>query len=77
MSLDITKAVWDELKTFVSAADSSEAAACLVDVLIDNDYLPEDVLEVFRGDAEVKSALAEYLDDTSKEDEVDYEDDDY
>jgi hypothetical protein len=77
MSLDLTRAVWDELKTYIGASDISDAAGSFVDVLIDNDYLAEDVLDTFRNDADIKSALSEYLDDTSNEDEVDYEDDDF
>ena len=73
--------VWDEIKRYINTVDRSEAAETLVSVLIDNDSDPEDIREAFKSDADVKRALAEYLDSESEESEEDYledlEDPDY
>ena len=65
--------VWDEIKRYVNTVDRPEAAETLVSVLIDNDSDPEDIREAFKGDADVRRALAEYLDtDRDSEEEEDY-----
>jgi len=69
----IMSEVWDEIKRYINTVDRSEAAETLVSVLIDNDSDPEDIREAFKGDADVRRALAEYLDtDRDTEDEEDY-----
>lgn len=81
MYLSIMSEVWDEIKRYVNTVDRAEAAETLVSVLIDNDSDPEDIRQAFKGDADVKRALAEYLDPESQEAEEDYledlEDPDY
>ena len=73
--------VWDEIKRYINTVDRPEAAETLVSVLIDNDSDPEDIREAFKSDADVKRALADYLDSESEESEEDYledlEDPDY
>ena len=65
--------VWDEIKRYINTVDRSEAAETLVSVLIDNDSDPEDIRDAFKGDADVRRALAEYLDtDRDSEEEEDY-----
>ena len=65
--------VWDEIKRYINTVDRSEAAETLVSVLIDNDSDPEDIRDAFKGDADVRRALAEYLDtDRDNEEEEDY-----
>ena len=56
--------IWDELRRFVGGGDRSEAAEILVSVLINNDEDPEDIRTAFKGDADIRAALEEYLDDT-------------
>jgi hypothetical protein len=74
--------VWEEMRRYINTVDRSDAAETLVGVLIDNDVDPEEIREAFKGDAEVRRALAEYLDtDSDQDDEEDYlediEDPDY
>ena len=56
--------LWEELRRFVGGADRAEAAEILVSVLINNDEDPEDIRTAFKGDADIRAALEEYLDDT-------------
>ena len=67
--------IWSELKRYMNAVDRADAADTVVSVLIDNDYSAQDIRDAFRGDADIKRALAEYL-DTDKTDEQDEDDDD-
>lgn len=67
--------IWGELRRYMNAVDRADAADTVVSVLIDNDYSAQDIRDAFRGDADIKRALAEHL-DTDKTDEQD-EDDDY
>jgi len=67
--------VWSELKRYMNSVDRADAADTVVSVLIDNDYSAEDIRDVFRGDADIKRALAEYLDADKIDEEED--DDDY
>jgi hypothetical protein len=74
--------VWEEMRRYINTVDRSDAAETLVGVLIDNDVDPEEIREAFKGDADVRRALAEYLDtDSDQDDEEDYlediEDPDY
>jgi hypothetical protein len=75
--------VWEEIRRYINTVDRTEAAETLVSVLIDNDSDPEDIREAFKGDADVRRALSEYLDTESadSDDEDDYlediEDPDY
>ena len=56
--------LWEELRRFVGGADRAEAAEILVSVLINNDEDPEHIRTAFKGDADIRAALEEYLDDT-------------
>ena len=79
MHSTVAAEIWDELRRFVGGADRAEAADVLVSVLINNDEAPEDIRQAFKGDADVRRALTEYLDtdqDTGDEDDAeDYLDD--
>ena len=72
MYLSIMSEVWDEIKRYINTVDRSEAAETLVSVLIDNDSDPEDIREAFKSDADVRRALAEYLDTDRDDEEDDY-----
>lgn len=74
MSLDLVNDVWTEVKRHLPEADRFEAAESLLDVLIDNNFAPEDIREEFKRDPHVKRALQNYLDDNEEEDEEDEED---
>ena len=62
MHSDLAAELWGELRRFVGGADRTEAAEILVSVLINNDEDPEDIRAAFKGDPDVRQALAEYLD---------------
>ena len=75
---DLVATVWSELKRYVNTVDRQEAAEAMVSVLVDNDCDIEDIRQAFKGDNDVKRALADYLDDgvhDEDDDEDPYEDD--
>ena len=71
MDVNLTSVIWDELKRYINTVDRAEAAESLVNVLIDNDIDAEEIKTAFSGDKEIKSALANYVDDQTEEDEED------
>jgi len=81
MSVDLSREIYNELKRFINVVDRDEAAETLVSVLIDNDISADDIKNAYKGEADIKKALASYLKDhLEEEDEDDYyddEDDDY
>jgi hypothetical protein len=86
MSVELASEIWAELKRYVNKVDRDEAAEAMVSVLIDNDVSADDIKDAFKGDSEVKGALASYLkdhqDEEDDEDDEDFEydedeDDDY
>lgn len=77
MSVELAAEIWTEVKRYVNSVDRSEAAETLVTVLIDNDVSAEEIKNSFKGDGDVKRALAEYLkeeENLEEEDEDDYDD---
>lgn len=76
MSVDLAAEIWGELKRYVNSVDRSEAAEALVNILIDNDVDAEEIKNSFKGDSDVKRALADYLKDEEEElDEEEYDED--
>jgi hypothetical protein len=78
MAVDLASEIWNELKRYVNTVDRTEAAEVLVSVLVDNDCDPDDIRAAFKGDSDVKTALAAYirdLDDEPEEEEYEEEDD--
>ena len=76
MSLDFTAEVWDALRSHIDFNERSEAADTLINLLIDNNYEPDDIKDAFRGDKEMLSALKGYMDEHDTEDDYeDYEED--
>ena len=73
MHAAIASEIWGELRRFMTSVDRTEAADAMVSVLINNDESAEDIREAFKGDADIKTALAGYLDDAADQEE-DYED---
>jgi hypothetical protein len=71
MSVELANEIWAELKRYVNKVDRDEAAEAMVSVLIDNDISADDIKDAFKGDSDVKGALAHYL-----KDHVEDEDDD-
>ena len=78
MTVDLASEIWNELKRYINTVDRAEAAEVLVSVLVDNDCVPDDIRVAFKGDSDVKTALASYirdLDDEPEEEECEDEDD--
>jgi hypothetical protein len=76
MSLEFVVEVWDALRSHIDLNDRTEAADSLINLLIDNNYEPEDIKDVFSGEKEVLSALKDYLEQQDIEDEYeDYDED--
>jgi hypothetical protein len=71
MTSEVASEIWGELKRYVNTVDRAEAAETLVAVLIDHDESAESIRDAFKGDADVKRALAVYLDTDS---DAEYED---
>lgn len=70
----VASELWGELKRFVNTVDRSEAAETVLSILIDNDCDVDDIKEAFKGDTDIKRALASYI---NNNEEVDDEEDDY
>ena len=68
----VASEIWDELRRFVTPVDRAEAADAMVSILINNDESAEDIREAFKGDADVKAALAGYLDDAADDQDEDW-----
>jgi hypothetical protein len=75
MTIEVAAELWGELRRYVNTVDRDEAADAVVSILIDNDYDADDIRDAFKGDSDIKRALAAY---SSNEDaEEDIEEDDY
>ena len=77
MSIEVAAELWGELRRYVNTVDRDEAAESVVSVLVDNDYDADEIRTAFKGDSDIKKALAAYLGNTDVEEEDDVEDDDY
>ena len=80
MSVELASEIWSEIKRYVNSVDRNEAAETLVSVLIDNDVSAEEIKSTFKGDGDIKRALADYLkeeEELEEEEEDSYDDDDY
>jgi len=76
MTSQVASEIWGELKRYVNTVDRAEAAETLVAVLIDHDESAESIRDAFKGDADVKRALAVYLDTDSDTEYEDHEEED-
>ena len=75
MSLDFVSEVWDALRSHIDLNERTDAADSLINLLIDNNYEPEDIKEAFRGDKDLLSALKYYLEQHDVDEEVEDEED--
>lgn len=74
MSAEVASEIWGELRRYVNTVDRDEAAETVVSILIDNDYDADEIRNAFKGDAEIKRALAAYVNrDVEEEPDEDYE----
>jgi hypothetical protein len=75
----VASELWGELKRFVNTVDRAEAADTVLSILIDNDCDIDDIKEAFKGDADIKRALAVYIDNNEEveeeEEDLDYDED--
>ncbi len=69
MNESLVSDIWAELKRYIPVVDRAEAAETVVSMLIDNDSDVDDIREAFKGDSDIKRALAGYLDQQEDEDE--------
>ena len=78
MSVELASEIWSEIKRYVNSVDRNEAAETMVSVLIDNDVSADEIKSAFKGDGDIKRALAEYLkeEELEEEEDDDYDDDD-
>ena len=80
MTVDLASVLWSEVKNYIPSIDRQEAAEVVVSVLVDHDVDVDDIRQEFRGDPNIKAALAHYLKDhddhDDDEDEYEYNDED-
>lgn len=77
MPVELASEIWSEVKRYISVVDRDEAAETLVNILIDNDIDVDDIKANFKGDSEIKKALAQYnIDNNEEPEEEDYEEED-
>lgn len=74
MSLTLVAEVWDALRDHLDFTSRSDAADSLVNLLIDNNYEPDEIKSAF-NDKDVRSALKAYIEEHEAEDEYDDYDD--
>jgi hypothetical protein len=82
MSATVAAELWGELRRYVNTVDRDEAAEIVVAVLIDNDYDADQIRDAFKGDSDIKRALAAYVNrdveeepDEEVDNDVDLDDD--
>lgn len=82
MHLDIIAELWENLRHHINPLDRSEAAETLVSTLLDNDFDIDSIRAAlpWRGDQDLKAALAGYEDedaatDYDSDEEADEEED--
>jgi len=76
MSIEVAAELWGELKRYVNTVDREEAAESVVAVLIDNDHDADEIRTAFKGDTDIKHALATYVGDNADDNEEEFEEDD-
>jgi hypothetical protein len=76
MSADVASEIWGELRRYVNTVDRDEAAETVVAVLIDNDYDADEIRDAFKGDLDIKRALAAYVNKDVEEEPDEEVDDD-
>ena len=74
MPLGLANEIWSELRSYLSSVDRQDAAETVVNVLIENGYDASDIRDAFKGDREIKGALAEFLEPEQEEEEEEEED---
>jgi len=75
MSIEVVAELWGELKRYVNTVDRNEAAESVVSVLVDHDHDADEIRNAFKGDGDIKRALATYLGDNLEVEDEDVDDD--
>jgi hypothetical protein len=82
MSATVASEIWGELRRYVNTVDRDEAAETVVSILIDHDFDVDEIRDAFKGDSDIKRALAAYANkdveeeaDEEIDDDVDLDDD--
>lgn len=76
MTVDLASVIWSEVKSFIPSIDRQEAAEIVVSVLVDHDVDIEDIRQEFKGDSDIKKALAQYVKDHEEDEDEDDENED-
>lgn len=80
MELDLVSEAYQELRRFINTVDRPDAAESLVSILVENGVPATDIKNSFGNDADIRNALAVYMDDDvyqfDEDDEDNDEDDD-
>lgn len=73
MPIGTASETWEVLRDFIPVIDRADAAESLVTMLVESGFDNIDIKDTFRGDRDIKNALAAYIRDHEVEE---YEDDD-
>lgn len=78
MSAELASDLWGEIKRYISSVDRDEAADVVVSLLIDHDYDISEIKGAFKGDSEIKRAIAQHAEheEAEEDDDEDLYDDD-
>jgi hypothetical protein len=68
MPVALASELWSEIKRYVSSVDREEAAEVVVNILIDNDIDVDEIKTNFKGDPDIKRALAQFTEDLDEDD---------
>jgi hypothetical protein len=68
MPVALASELWSEIKRYVSSVDREEAAEVVVNILIDNDIDVDEIKANFKGDPDIKRALAQFTEDLDEDD---------
>ena len=74
MSLHLINEIWKLLKPSIETGDTDSAAETLVTYLVEEEYSPAEIKQMFRGDSDIKDAVDFYLE--TPEDGLYHQDDD-
>jgi hypothetical protein len=70
MDVDVISEIWAELKRYVNVVDRGDAAESIVSILIDHDIDADEIRTWFKGDADIKTALSDYLATDTDSDDI-------
>lgn len=79
MPVALASEIWSEVKRYISSVDREEAAETVVNIMIDNDIDVEEIKSNFKGDSDIRRALAQFTEDLEDDtdDEEDFDEEEY